>query len=57
MEQTFEQWMKALDKRVRVVSGVSVHDLEDQPFRAWFDDGMAVNAAATEALDYSGFYD
>ena len=32
-------------------------DLADQPYRAWFDDGMSPEEAADETLSNEGWFD
>lgn len=51
----FEWWMREVDSHVQKLSGVSVHDLADQPFRDWFDDEMPAREAAELALEDEGF--
>ena len=52
---TFGRWMGDVDDWVFDLSGVSVHDLPDCCFRAWYDDGVSAEAAAIRALQYAGF--
>lgn len=52
---TFEQWMQKVDSKVGAMTGLSVHDLADQPFRDWFDDGMSPREAALETLENDGY--
>lgn len=51
----FRQWMKAVDDEVFEISSVSASDLNDQPYRDWFDDGIGAEDAANMALDDAGF--
>lgn len=55
MEMTFAQWMRAVDEAVYATAGVSVHDLADQPFRDWYEDGLTPQEAAEETLIDEGF--
>ena len=50
MGAPLEQWMRALDRAVGQRVGVSVHDLSDQPFRDWYDDGITPAQAARLAI-------
>jgi len=51
----FERWMREVDREVRAISGVSVHDLADCPFRDWFEDGESAQDAAQMALENEGW--
>ncbi len=51
----FDEWMKQLDKAVSDLSGLSAHDLADQPYRDWFDSGYSPEDAAREALKNEGY--
>jgi hypothetical protein len=53
---TFKQWLKAVDLAVLRLSGVSLHELADQPWRDWYDDDMNAEEAAREALAEEGFF-
>ena len=55
MEMTFAQWMRAVDEAVQATAGLSVHDLADQPFRDWYEDGLTPQEAAEETLIDEGF--
>lgn len=46
----FEQWMRVVDALVQKKVGLSAHDLDDQPFRDWYDEGETPLAAAREAV-------
>jgi len=52
---TFEKWMEAVDQQVYTLSGVSVHDLADWPFRDAFDSGAFPEEVAVEILEAEGF--
>lgn len=54
-DSVFNQWMRQLDAAVLYRAGVSVHDLADQPFRDWFDEGIEPSQAAELILDNEGF--
>jgi hypothetical protein len=51
----FSSWMAAVDLEVQRLASVSVHDLADQTYRGWFDDGYPPEDAAREALENEGF--
>lgn len=51
---TFEQWMKAVDREVEAIIGLSVHDLADADFRSWFEDEMEPEEAAAYLLEAEG---
>jgi hypothetical protein len=51
----FDQWMTEVDAEVLGTAGVSVHDLADQPFRAWWDDGLSPTEAAELSLESEGW--
>ncbi len=44
MMPPFDSWMAAVDRAVIYRTGVSVHDLADQCFHDWFDDGIRSTA-------------
>ena len=52
----FDSWMNTVDREIQNRAGLSVHDLADQPFRDWYDDGMWPEDAAEETLEAEGFY-
>lgn len=48
----FVVYIAVIDAIVLQKAGVSVHDLSDQPFADWFEDGLSpVKAAITALLD------
>ena len=53
-DTSFDDWMKAVDHRVQAVIGLSIHDLEDHPFRDWYHDEMSPEEAAHTAIEYAG---
>ncbi len=53
--ETFEQWMEHLDQQVIALSGVSVHDLADWPFRSCFEEGGIPEEVAVDILEAEGF--
>jgi hypothetical protein len=53
---SFAEWMKKVNRIVIAVAGVTVHDLVDQPFREWFDEGMDAEEAAELTLEGNDFY-
>jgi hypothetical protein len=54
-EAEFDVWMKKVDKAVIARSGVSIHDLADQPFADWFEDGISPSQAAKLSLESEGW--
>lgn len=52
---TFRQWMQEVDREVQAIAFLSVHDLADQPFRDWYDDGVEPLEAAEMTLEDEGF--
>ena len=55
MSSGFETWMQKVDSAVIRLAGVSVHDLADQFFYDWFEDGITPAQAARLALESEGF--
>jgi len=41
----FEAWLKELDDICFDELGLSYHDLADQPYKAWFEDGYSAEDA------------
>lgn len=41
----FEFWMKELDRHFIGTFSLSIHDVEDQPFRDYFEDGLSTQEA------------
>ncbi|MCO5193124.1 MAG: hypothetical protein M9930_07510 [Anaerolineae bacterium] len=53
----FEQWMAAVDAAISSRTFLTSDDLADQPYRAWFDDGMSPEEAADETLSNEGWFE
>ena len=51
----FNAWMAQVDSMVTRICGLGVHDLPDQCFADWFQDGISPREAAERALEDSGF--
>lgn len=51
----FDAWMTRVDQAVTRKTGLSVHDLADQCFADWFEDGLTPAQAARLALADEGF--
>jgi len=51
---SFEQWMNRIDLLMWKHRGVSIYDLEDCPFRDWYDDRIRPVRAANRALKRAG---
>ena len=49
---TFEQWMARVNRLVTGRYGVGTSDLEDQPYRDWFDDGLTPAEAASYVAEF-----
>lgn len=52
-ETSFDAWMELVDRAVQKRTGLSIHDLEDQPFADWYEDGISPDAAARRTVTYS----
>lgn len=50
----YDAWMREVDREVIARTGLSIHDLEDQPFRDWYRDEMSPREAAETAIEYAG---
>ena len=50
MKQSFEDWMRAVDRAVSSKIGLSVYDLPDCCYRDWYDDGVRPASAASRAI-------
>ena len=50
MTRTFEEWMKLVDEACWSIAGCSVHDLQDVPFKDWFETGVSPKSAARKAV-------
>lgn len=48
---TYEQWYRQVNAAVMARMGLRADDLADQPWFAWFTDGLTPVAAAVAALD------
>ena len=48
---SFEGWMKKLDALFSAKLGLSIHDVEDMPFRDWYDSGMSPEEAFPDVMD------
>jgi hypothetical protein len=51
----FDRWMNEVDRQLDRICGLSHHDLADQCYRDWFDDGVSAEEAARDALESEGF--
>jgi hypothetical protein len=54
-EDQFKAWMKKVDAEIERRVGLTHHDLADQPFRDWADDGVTPTMAALRTLRDEGF--
>jgi Family of unknown function (DUF5419) len=55
MKQTFEEWMKQIDRIIGEVCGLGHGDIGDQCYYDWYDDGVTPMQAAKRALKNEGF--
>jgi len=51
---SFDDWMKQVDRACLGKCGMSIHDLEDCPFRDWYDAGVKPESAAARCIKRSG---
>jgi hypothetical protein len=56
-EAAFKKWMTEVDIAVAGRAFVSAHDLPDQPYRDWFEEGLSPDEAAALALEDAGYED
>lgn len=54
-EVGFRAWMVQVDEHMGTLVPLTHKDLEDQPYRDWFDSGIPPYDAATMALEDSGY--
>jgi len=52
---TYEDWMRRVDKCVEAIAGVSVYDLPDYCFRDAYEDGRRPSSVARDALKEAGW--
>lgn len=52
---TFDEWMTAVDVACKRLSGLSIHDLPDQPFRDEYEAGTGPATVAKRALREEGW--
>lgn len=50
----YDAWMQEVDRACKAKSGLSIHDLEDCPFRDWYDAGVLPASAAARCIKRSG---
>ena len=55
--ETYEEWMKDVDKAVYMFAGLSVHDLPDWTSRDAYDIGDSPEEGARQALCNAGFFE
>jgi hypothetical protein len=53
---SFVEWLNKVNRKVIALTGITIHDLSDQPFREWFDEGMSPEEAVLHTLEDNGFY-
>lgn len=54
-ELDFRAWMVQVDEHMGALVPLTHKDLEDQPYRDWFDSGLPPHDVATMALENSGY--
>ena len=52
---TFREWMKLVDTEIERLCGLSYRDLDDAPYRDWYDAELDPLEAAEEALENARF--
>ena len=50
-----DAWIAEIDKLVLARYGFSVHDLPDQPFSDWYEDGITPEQCIALIDDFEGF--
>ena len=50
----FDAWMKKVDAEVQKMSGMHVADLDDAPYRDWYEDDLSPSRAARRAIQNAG---
>lgn len=50
MPETFDAWLRSVDKWVWLFTGCSVHDLPDVPLRDWWNCDISALSAARRAI-------
>ncbi len=51
---SFQTWLSIVSDAFCGEYGLSVHDVEDQPFREWYDDGYTPGEAVNEMAEELG---
>ncbi len=54
MEISFEAWMRAVDKEIDGLCGMSSADLPDVCYQDWYDDEVTPKQAAKRAMKNAG---
>lgn len=55
MKTPWQTWLLEVSEIVAREAGVGIDDLEDQPYRDWYEDGLTPVEAAEEVLEAVGF--
>lgn len=50
----FSEWVRRLDRRCEARLDLSLSDLEDLPFRDWYDEGLTVEEAWERVVEFCG---
>lgn len=51
---SFSGWTQRLNQRCETQLGLSLGDLEDLPFRDWYDEGLTVEEAWEGVVEFCG---
>lgn len=51
---SFEEWMSRIDRMLIRYRGISLYDLEDCPYRDWYEERIRPIYAANKALKRAG---
>lgn len=54
-ELDFRAWMVQMDEHMGTLVPLTHKDLEDHPYRDWFDSGLPPHDVAIKALEDSGY--
>lgn len=53
-DDEFGLWIALVDRYIFRACGFSLHDLEDMPYRDWYDSGLSPSEAGYQALEEMG---
>lgn len=52
-DQEYADWIAKVDTACWKLAGLSYMDMDDCPYRSWFEDGVKPTTAAKRAIRYS----